>query len=55
MIRINRKLDNKFLSNNEDDSYSYKKAIDKDKKIDYKTSEKSSSYTLENTEYYKEN
>ena len=51
MMRINGKLDNEFLSNNDDENYPYNKAINQIKKIDNKTTEKSSSYTLENTEY----
>jgi len=54
-MRINGKLDNEFLSNNDDENYPYDKAINQIKKIDNKTTEKSSSYTLENTEYLQRN
>ncbi|MGN6347790.1 MAG: hypothetical protein ACTHME_08815 [Candidatus Nitrosocosmicus sp.] len=41
MMRINEKLDNEFLSDDDDDNYSYKEDINKIQKIDDKTSEKS--------------
>ena len=51
MMRINEKLDNVFLSDDDNDNYSYKKAINNIQNIDNKISKQSSSYILENTEY----